>query len=157
RAGRGQPTTLGERLDRASSGGQEEKRSLATHGRRAGCGQSSGAAPRRVLATALRRIGNIITGAGTFAKHGRVFLPRSCAACTRPRKKASMCFNPLRRHDPAVGRVFILAPSPQTQEILFMTTTNGTAEKKSLQSQLDRFDRILDGLADGLNEAVAAA
>ena len=38
-----------------------------------------------------------------------------------------------------------------------MTTTNGTAEKKSLQSQLDRRDAILDGLADNLNDAVATA
>ena len=37
------------------------------------------------------------------------------------------------------------------------TTTNGRAERKSLAGQLDRLDRILDGLADGLNEAVATA
>ena len=38
-----------------------------------------------------------------------------------------------------------------------MTTTNGTAERKSLQSQLDRFDAILDGLSENLNDAVATA
>lgn len=38
-----------------------------------------------------------------------------------------------------------------------MTTTNGTTERKSLQSQLDRLDAILDGLADSLNDAVATA
>jgi hypothetical protein len=40
-----------------------------------------------------------------------------------------------------------------------MTTlsTNGRGERKSLAGQLDRLDRILDGLADGLNEAVALA
>jgi hypothetical protein len=36
-------------------------------------------------------------------------------------------------------------------------TTNGRGERKSLAGQLDRLDRILDGLADGLNEAVALA
>ena len=37
-----------------------------------------------------------------------------------------------------------------------MTTmnANGRAERKSLAGQLDRLDTILDGLADGLNEAV---
>ena len=39
-----------------------------------------------------------------------------------------------------------------------MTTlnANGRAERKSLANQIDRLDRILDGLADGLNEAVVA-
>jgi hypothetical protein len=36
------------------------------------------------------------------------------------------------------------------------TTVNGR-ERKSLAEQLDRLDRILDGLAEGLNEAVAMA
>ena len=39
-----------------------------------------------------------------------------------------------------------------------MTTNNGTTtERKTLKSQLDRFDAVLDGLAEGLNDAVAAA
>ena len=40
------------------------------------------------------------------------------------------------------------------------TTTNVNANgriRKSLAEQLDRLDLILDGLADGLNEAVATA
>jgi hypothetical protein len=37
------------------------------------------------------------------------------------------------------------------------TTSNGRDERKSLAGQLDRLDKILDGVADGLNEAVAAA
>lgn len=37
------------------------------------------------------------------------------------------------------------------------TSTNGTTVRKSLESQLDRFDAILDGLADNLNEAVVMA
>ena len=38
-----------------------------------------------------------------------------------------------------------------------MATSNGTttAQRKSLSSQLDRLDRVLDGFADNLNEAVA--
>jgi hypothetical protein len=36
-------------------------------------------------------------------------------------------------------------------------TTNGRPQRKSLAGQLDRLDHILDGFADGLNEAVAAA
>src|SRR5205807_2539524 len=40
-----------------------------------------------------------------------------------------------------------------------MTTmnTNGRVARKSLASQLDRLDGILDALSDGLNEAVATA
>ena len=40
-----------------------------------------------------------------------------------------------------------------------MTTlnANGRAERKSLANQIDRLDRILDGLADGLNQAVVAS
>ena len=38
-----------------------------------------------------------------------------------------------------------------------MTTANGTTPRRNLESQLDRFDRILDGLADGLNGSVATA
>ena len=37
------------------------------------------------------------------------------------------------------------------------TLTNGRAERKSLASQLDRLDGILDALADGLNQAVERA
>jgi hypothetical protein len=37
------------------------------------------------------------------------------------------------------------------------TVVNGKAERKSLAQQIDRLDLILDGLADGLNEAVADA
>jgi hypothetical protein len=36
-------------------------------------------------------------------------------------------------------------------------TANGRAERKSLASQLDRLDGILDCLSEGLNEAVATA
>src|SRR3954454_2405529 len=35
------------------------------------------------------------------------------------------------------------------------TNVNGRA-RKSLADQIDRLDRVLDGLAEGLNEAVAA-
>jgi hypothetical protein len=35
------------------------------------------------------------------------------------------------------------------------TTTNGRGQRKTLASQLDRLDGIIDALADGLNEAVA--
>lgn len=38
-----------------------------------------------------------------------------------------------------------------------MATNNGTTTRKSLASQLDRLDSILDGLAENLNEAVATA
>src|SRR5215472_5821017 len=38
-----------------------------------------------------------------------------------------------------------------------MNTVSNASPRKNLASQLDRLDRILDGLADGLNEAVAAA
>jgi hypothetical protein len=37
------------------------------------------------------------------------------------------------------------------------TSTNGRVPRKSLATQIDRLDLILDGFADGLNEAVAAA
>jgi hypothetical protein len=37
------------------------------------------------------------------------------------------------------------------------TSTNGRVQRKSLAGQLDRLDSILDGLANRLNEAVAAA
>ena len=37
------------------------------------------------------------------------------------------------------------------------TETNGTSQRKTLASQLDRLDNILDALGDGLNEAVADA
>ena len=36
-------------------------------------------------------------------------------------------------------------------------TNNGRTTRKTLASQLDRLDTILDCLADGLNEAVATA
>ena len=35
--------------------------------------------------------------------------------------------------------------------------TSGTSQRKTLASQLDRLDNILDVLSDGLNEAVASA
>src|SRR5262245_11203825 len=37
------------------------------------------------------------------------------------------------------------------------TTTNGRGQRKTLASQLDRLDSIIDVLADGLNEAVGDA
>src|SRR5262245_45991323 len=37
------------------------------------------------------------------------------------------------------------------------TTTNGRSQRKTLASQLDRLDGIIDALADGLNEAVSDA
>src|SRR5436309_1223039 len=37
------------------------------------------------------------------------------------------------------------------------TMMNGTVNRKSLSTQIDRLDGILDGLADALNEAVAGA
>ena len=38
-----------------------------------------------------------------------------------------------------------------------MTTTLNAGARKTLASQLDRLDTILDGLADNVNEAVALA
>src|SRR5947209_5822508 len=38
-----------------------------------------------------------------------------------------------------------------------MTTTTNGQVRKTLATQLDRLDSILDGLSDGLNEAVATA
>jgi hypothetical protein len=59
----------------------------------------------------------------------------------------------------------MVQPLPQTrlenalQGDLSMTTThtNGAMARKSLASQIDRLDAILDGLAENLNEAVATA
>ncbi len=39
----------------------------------------------------------------------------------------------------------------------FSSTANGRPQRKQLADQLDRLDVILDGLAEGLNEAVASA
>src|SRR4051812_27446781 len=47
-------------------------------------------------------------------------------------------------------------PSPKEIPMSTKTSSNGQV-RKSLGEQIDRLDRILDGLAEGLNEAVAAA
>jgi hypothetical protein len=45
----------------------------------------------------------------------------------------------------------------QQRRITMATTTLNAGARKTLASQLDRLDTILDGLADNLNEAVAVA
>jgi hypothetical protein len=49
--------------------------------------------------------------------------------------------------------------TPQERETMTITMSDGSNAKvrKSLSHEIDRLDRVLDGLSEGLNEAVADA
>jgi len=67
-------------------------------------------------------------------------------------------FNPPNNHVCLSSAVKVQGQVPYKENAMTNTTlTNGRLSRKTLSSQIDRLDAMLDGLADNLNEAVAMA
>src|SRR6187399_2537765 len=60
-------------------------------------------------------------------------------------------------NDIAIAKVFIPIPKRKKGTVMSDTTINGRPQRKTLSSQLDRLENIIDALAEGLPDTVAQA